>query len=1070
MAQPRPTFEQLKELVSNPNFFDGITNDKIVYASDKSDTAFELEVEQLFIVNKDVDELIYTDDLYDLDYDEFEEEITKIKVLVLEGIVVGVNALTIDYNYGELAENHEVVENNYGIITDNFGRVENNNNGGEVTDNTGVINYNNNGGELINNNNGGVVESNYGKVINNNIGGTIYFSYSDGEVTNNDGGIVEQNIIKPTLVELKKLIPESETENFFINVLESNIVYTSDEIDVFFTLENEQLFVVNTNIDELKYKDGLSDEQKSKIKVIMLEGSTVKNSSLTINYNYGNVERNYDTGKVTNNYGKVYNDSVVTNNNNGGDVRNSNSGVVEKNNSGGVVDNDGKVTDNSGVIYNGTGAELINNNYGGEVKINKGVVSNNKDGAVVTNAYGEITNNYGLVTSNPFDGKVINNQGEVTDNYGVVESNYNNGLVTNNVGQVKNNNDGLITKNLGTITHNNGVVTNNHGLAYITNNNGKVTRNYDEAEVTNNNDGGVVTDNSGQVFNNFGKVINNNNHGKVFKNNSGGEVTNNYYGAAVFDNTLGGIVKNHIGGQVGSVILGPTLDVLKELIPETETEAFFDNVLESTIVYTSDKTDTAYTLENEQLFIVNTNIYELKYKDGLSDEQKSKIKVIVLEGITLQRNKLTINYNFGKLTENHNDGVVENNSGEVYLNLDGGVVINNNNGGVVVTNSFGGKVINNNGGIVEQNIIKPTLVELKKLIPETETENFFNNVLESNIFYASDQIEFFTLENEQLFVVNANTYELKYKDGLSDEQKSKIKVIVLERIKVVSNYLTINYNYGIVNRNYIKIINNYGNVDNAGVVINNNNGGQVTGNDGKVENNRGVVDLNFDNGEVTDNYGVINTNTNNAKVINNNNGGKVDDNGAVVTHNYGVININRGKVIFNDGVVSQNLSLAVVENNNSGGVVENNYGGGVVENNNGGQVTNNDVKIGFIEDEGGLLELDSSKILSLLKIGEIAYLDKNNDGDYTDDIDIQITDALKKSDFTQHDPINYSGDTYNYVVTIHKEDIQENYKNKIVNKNVSYDGKSSEKKDLLFLNLSDLKNLVYPAGSNPWED
>ena len=52
----RPTLEQLKEQWCLSLIFLMVLL-KIVYASDKSDTTFTLEVEQLFIVNKDVDKL-----------------------------------------------------------------------------------------------------------------------------------------------------------------------------------------------------------------------------------------------------------------------------------------------------------------------------------------------------------------------------------------------------------------------------------------------------------------------------------------------------------------------------------------------------------------------------------------------------------------------------------------------------------------------------------------------------------------------------------------------------------------------------------------------------------------------------------------------------------------------------------------------------------------------------------------------------------------------------------------------------------------------------------------------------
>ncbi len=115
-----------------------------------------------------------------------------------------------------------------------------------------------------------------------------------------------------------------------------------------------------------------------------------------------------------------------------------------------------------------------------------------------------------------------------------------------------------------------------------------------------------------------------------------------------------------------------------------------------------------------------------------------------------------------------------------------------------------------------------------------------------------------------------------------------------------------------------------------------------------------------------------------------------------------------------------------------------------------------------------LINIESINVLSVL-VDEIVgyYIDKNNDNTYSPDNDTLITNNLIKADLGENVSIQYSGDTYNHILSVNKDYIQQNYKDKIVNKNISYDGGAPEEKEVLFINFNEINDLFLPFTPTP---
>ena len=140
-----------------------------------------------------------------------------------------------------------------------------------------------------------------------------------------------------------------------------------------------------------------------------INSGTVKTNDGWIQENNGTTEEN--NGVVHTNNGEVESNSSRI-------MKNTETGVVEKNEEQGgwVKDNEGTVKDNDGTVET--------NNINGTVDINKGIVEVN---------WGTVEENVGTVDKN---------LGTVESNYGTVESNY--GTVENNTGTVENNYGGAV--------------------------------------------------------------------------------------------------------------------------------------------------------------------------------------------------------------------------------------------------------------------------------------------------------------------------------------------------------------------------------------------------------------------------------------------------------------------------------------------------------------------------------------------------------------------------------------------------------------------------------------------------
>ena len=68
----------------------------------------------------------------------------------------------------------------------------------------------------------------------------------------------------------------------------------------------------------------------------------------------------------------------------------------------------------------------------------------------------------------------------------------------------------------------------------------------------------------------------------------------------------------------------------------------------------------------------------------------------------------------------------------------------------------------------------------------------------------------------------------------------------------------------------------------------------------------------------------------------------------------------------------------------------------------------------------------------------------------------------------KHTPINYKNNTYNYVISMERHEIPEDYRKKIEIKNVKFKGETSiTKEELLFIDYSEIIRVIYGPEPDP---